>query len=98
MQGLTDSVEYQERAAIREFDGGLAKPKAELLATEDIAQRADQQLQKEPQLKTLQDYRDYRDQVGKAFRSEQDPERKARLFSKWMDLNGQILEIKKEVA
>ena len=79
---------FDERAAIREFDGGFPRTQAEQLAKQDLENR----------LPEIDQVVAERDEVGRKYRAEQDEEQKEKLFRRWMDLNMKILDLKKELT
>lgn len=105
-----DSYEYEERAAIRRFDGGIELFEANQLALIDVRDRvplekARQQLaeqrskarqqQSNPNQEKIEELQRQRTIVRKAMMTEKDPEREAELKAKWLDLCTQIIELKK---
>lgn len=86
--------EYQERAAIREYDGGYPQGQAEFFAQQDIASRSAGQEAK-VQKPLLEQLLERRDRVNKAMKAESDPEQVTELMTKWKELCSQILELKK---
>ena len=105
---ICDTYEYQERAAIREFDGGFDRIEANQLALIDIKERnssdkAERQEQENQQPKIerssqkqeqLEALRQERELISKKMKIETDQARKDQLFKDWMDLNNQIMDIR----
>jgi len=106
-----NSYEYEERAAIRQFEAGTELFEANQLSLVDIRERvpldearkqiAEQQLktrrQPIPNQEKIEELRRERVLVRKAWMTEKDPEQGARLKAKWLDLCTQIIELMKGV-
>lgn len=104
-----NSYEYQERAAIRQFDGGTELLEANQLALLDIRDRvpldqarkqmAEQQSKAKRQSNSNQEgieqLRRRRELVCKAWMREDDPKQQAQLKAEWLDLCTQIIELRK---
>lgn len=111
--------EYEERAAIREFDGGFERFEANQLALIDLRKRkskpdvdirkaVEEQQQKEAESevddrqgstkkKNIEQLRQKAKQVRKRMLAATDPQREKELFTEWMGIYSQIVEIKKGV-
>lgn len=105
-----NSYEYQERAAIRQFEAGAELLEANQLALMDIRERvpldearkrlAEQQLQakhqqENPNEARIEQLQQERDVVRKAWMAEKEPRREAELKQKWLDLCTRIIELRK---
>jgi len=97
-QEKTDSYEFEERAAIREFDGGYPREKAEQLAAADLQERQTQrqEQQRHDGRSRLQQLRDQRDQIGRQMRDTGESSQKNELFAEWQRLCTEIIELKKK--
>lgn len=90
--------DYEERAAIREFDGGQDRFIAEGVAVEDMRERAEQQ----GQLETLRSRSEVealiveRDRVKNIWLAETDPQRNKELLSQWQELCMKIIDLKQK--
>lgn len=116
----TKNKDYEERAAILEFDAGMSRAEAELRAKQEIAIREaqktiekrrteyekkqqqyrsqhEQQLPQIPQNKRerIKAFQEKRDAIGEELRAETDKNRKDELFEQWMELNKQIIQLRK---
>jgi len=110
--------EFEERAAIREYDGDLPEGTANFFARQELdARKAQDGIRKrkrdaagakenkiteaadgpaktaKEQIATLQEKRD---RVGKEMRALKKSPCKDELFGEWMELCGQIIELRKE--
>ncbi len=90
--------DFQERAAIREFDGGQDRFIAEGLAVDDIRQRAAQQGELELLRAggAVEALKLERDRVKDRWLAETDPERNKELAKEWQKLSMQIIELKQK--
>jgi len=86
--GENDEYDVDERAAIREIEGGQEKDAAGKIAKQEVEKRNTKQ--------QIQLLREKRDKVGAQMRAEEDPEKKRKLFDKWMALSSEIIESGKE--
>jgi hypothetical protein len=89
--------DFEERAAIREFEGDLPRGQAEFFAHEEIAVRVEVQRPPVPKKQELQYLQALRNEVGKQMRVETDEKRKDELRAEWFKLCEQIIELRKEV-
>jgi len=95
-----DNYELDERAAIREFDGGLPRDMAESLAIQDMAEQpAEVEIEPqkaEPPKSRLEQLIAEREKVSKAMAAEKvGSDELKELSAKWQDLCSQIFEEKK---
>lgn len=119
---MCEKEDFEERAAIREFDGDQPRGTADFFAREEIGvrkakynatarreqcQKNLQQQTKQPQTsppainsqcrQQIQALREKRDAIGNKMRAEKNAALKDKLFDEWMGLNGQIIELRKDV-
>lgn len=92
----SSDYEYEERAAIREFDSGLSREKAEALAAAEVRERSAPQRKLDPRQQLAELIAD-RDRIGKLMRAEENSEQKNELMKKWLNLAHEIIELKKEI-
>ena len=108
MSGMLDQVweneDLEERAAILEYDGGLAKDAAESRSTAEIADRAVKKQMPppdvpdiRPQSKELTALVKQRNDLGEQMRAEKNRESKQQMLEQWTQLNYAIIELKKGV-
>lgn len=97
---MSGEYEYEERAAIRQFDGGCERLVAEGAAHDDMAERADEQgrlavLRAGSELEALAIERS---QIQREWLAETDAQRNAELRRRWQDLSMQIAALKVQGA
>ena len=106
---LADDPEYQERAAIRQFDGGCDQFEANQLALIDIKERQLRQDQKQQQpakrqqpvklpadrQSAIEELRRTAEITSKEMTAERDSEKKDKLFAEWMAIQQKIIDLKK---
>ena len=110
MQRIADTYEYQERAAIRELDGGFDKLEANQLAILDIKERLIMENEGQPQQQQesppavlhrasdeIELLRQQRNEIGRQMRALSDGAKKDELLKQWFELNVQILDLRKEL-
>lgn len=93
-----DEYEFEERVAIRQFDGGQDQAAAEGLAGRDLAGRDEelarvQTLSAEGDIEALETERT---QVRRAWLATNDPEENLRLKERWQELCMMIVHAKKK--
>ena len=92
--------DFEERAAIREFDAGFGRERAEQLAAADIQERefyqdkvGRTQLRQSADVAEL---RRQRDAIGRQMRMADNQKDKDELFRQWMELTSRIIDLRKE--
>jgi len=106
MSGMLDQVweneDLEERAAIREYDGGLTRDLAESVSTKEIAARTVKKQMPPPEVIPPQsgevtELINQRNKLGEKMRAETNRERKQEMFEQWTRFNHAIIELKKGV-
>lgn len=85
-----EGYEFEERAAIRQYDAGTEKPDAEQLALDDIKHRGND---KKTLIKRLQRRAS---ELTKLIEKERNMQRSDELMKEWMRLRLRIIELRKE--
>ena len=96
MEKTADSYELTERAAIREFDGGMNKTAADAAAMSDIRQRRQLQQRSTPEL--IRALQGRRQEVVQQLAATRDRRRIAELSSEWTELSRQIIKANRKEA
>ena len=95
-----DREELDERAAIRQYAGGLAVDEAENAALIDLAGRRDAAMQalaaQKPATGTIEQLRDEMELVCRAMQAAEGQE-KDKLLAEWFELANRIIDVRKGV-